>query len=333
MVLSLAMLFLVVLFGAPTAGAAPDNASKNDSNVLSFPDKRSTSDSTVLNVGHRGASGYAPEHTIPAYDLALEQGADYIEIDLQMTKDGVLVAMHDDTLDRTADAPEGVPKRFCSGPVIKRTLEQIRMCDVGSWFNEANPQYASEEYVGLQVPTLEEIFERYGTSVNYYIETKNPEAAPGMEEELLRLMDEYGLIEPAAEDWQVLIQSFSAESLQKIHALEPSLPLIQLFSSTETSESIQASLAEVSTYAVGIGPSKTDVDAALVEAAHALCLDVHPYTVNETAEMEALIDLGVDGMFTNFPDRLEDVLGKEAAEGKTGATLAADDYAACQAAA
>jgi glycerophosphoryl diester phosphodiesterase len=313
------MLVLVALLGASTAGAAPDKATK--------------ADSTVLNIGHRGASGYAPEHTIPAYDLALEMGADYIEIDLQMTKDGVLVAMHDDTLDRTAVAPEGVPKRFCSGPVIKRTLEQIKMCDVGSWFNETYPQYADPEYVGLQIPTLEEIFQRYGTSVNYYIETKNPEAAPGMEEELLRLMDEYGLIEPAAQDWQVLIQSFSAESLQKIHALEPSLPLIQLFSSTETSESIQSRLAEVSTYAVGIGPSKSDVDAALVEAAHALCLDVHPYTVNETAEMEALIALGVDGMFTNFPDRLEEVLGKDAAEGKTGSTLAAEDYATCRAAA
>src|SRR3712207_92933 len=121
-------------------------------------------------------------------------GADYIEIDLQMTKDGVLVAMHDDPLDRTADAPEGVPKRFCSGSVIKRTLEQIKTCDAGSWFNETYPQYASDEYVGLQIPTLEEIFQRYGTSVNYYIETKNPEAAPGMEEELLRLMEEYDQI-------------------------------------------------------------------------------------------------------------------------------------------
>jgi glycerophosphoryl diester phosphodiesterase len=130
-----------------------------------------------------------------------------------------------------------------------------------------------------------------------------------------------------------LIQSFSVESLQKIHALEPSLPLIQLFSSTETSESIQAQLAEVSTYAVGIGPSKSDVDAALVEAAHALCLDVHPYTVNETAEMEALIALGVDGMFTNVPDRLEELLGKSAAPGKTGGKLITEDYAACRAAA
>jgi glycerophosphoryl diester phosphodiesterase len=317
-VLTFVLLVLIALLGAPTAGAAPNKASKTES--------------TVLDIGHRGASGYAPEHTIPAYDLALAQGADYIEIDLQMTKDGVLVAVHDDTLDRTARAPEGVPKRFCTGPVIERTLEQIKMCDVGMWFNETYPQYASDEYVGLQIPTLEEIFQRYGTSVNYYIETKNPEAAPGMEEELLRLMDEYGLTEPAEENWHLLIQSFSAESLMKIHEMNSDLPLIQLYSSAETSESIQASLAEVSTYAVGIGPSMTDVDTALVEAAHALCLDVHPYTVNETADMQALIDLGVDGMFTNFPDRLDALLGKRAAEGMTGATPATEDYAACRAA-
>src|SRR5919112_4683734 len=186
LVCSLAVGLAALLALVPSAGAAPG---------------KQPHDAPVLNIGHRGASGYAREHTIPSYDLALEQGADYAEIDLQMTKDGVLVAMHDDTLDRTADAPEGVPKRFCSGPVIKRTLEQIKQCDVGSWF--------SPDYAGQQIPTLEEIFQRYGTSVNYYIETKNPEAAPGMEEELLRLMEEYGLMEPAAENWQVLIQSFS----------------------------------------------------------------------------------------------------------------------------
>ena len=317
---TLVSMLAVAAMAIVLAAAGPASAAKNP-----------PEDAPVLNIGHRGASGYAPEHTIPAYDLALQMGADYIEQDLQLTKDGVLVAMHDDTLDRTAEAPPGVPKRFCSGPVIKRTLEQIKMCDVGSWFNQTYPQYAKEEYVGLKIPTLEEIFQRYGTSVNYYIETKNPEAAPGMEEELLRLMEKYDLIEPAAQDWQILIQSFSPASLQKIHALEPSLPLIQLHSSTETSETIQAQLDLSRTYAVGIGPSKTDVDAALVEAAHARCLDVHPYTVNETAEMEDLIALGVDGMFTNFPDRLEAVLGKEAAGGKSGAKLAAEASMACRA--
>ncbi len=291
--------------------------------------KKPAEDAPVLNIGHRGASGYAPEHTIPAYDLALKMGADYIEQDLQLTRDGVLVVLHDETLNRTARPTAESAPGDCTGLVREKTLAQIKTCDVGTWFNETYPQYAQPEYVGLRIPTLEEVFQRYRKSANYYIETKSPESAPGMEEELLRLMDEYGLTKPAADKWQVLIQSFSPASLQKIHALDPSLPLIQLFSGAETSGTIQAKLDATATYAVGIGPSKADMDKPLVDAAHARCLDVHPYTVNETPEMEKLISIGVDGMFTNFPDRLEAVLGKEAAKGKTGARLAAQASGAC----
>src|SRR5215211_769353 len=293
------MVILLVVF-VPSATGAPS---------------KTTPDEPVLNVGHRGASGYAPEHTIPSYDLALKLGADYIEQDLQMTKDGVLVALHDDTLDRTARGP----KNNCTGLVIEKTLAQIKTCDVGTWFNETFPQYAKPEYVGLKIPTLEEVFQRYGRSVNYYIETKNPEAAPGMEEELLRLMDKYGLAQPAAERWQVLIQSFSPASLQKIHALDPSLPLIQLYD-----EKIRANLDTARAYAVGVGPFKGDVDTRLVDAAHARCLHVHPYTVNGEHEMKALIELGVDGMFTNFPDRLVEMLGTGATDGKAAPRRAAE---------
>ena len=309
--LAAVLMVILVAFAAPAVQAAPETESS-----LEGP---------VLNIGHRGASAYAPEHTFASHDLALEQGADYIEIDLQMTADGVLVAMHDKTLNRTADAPEGVPERYCRGLVSKKTLEQIKMCDVGSWFGP--------EYAGEQIPTLDEIFERYGTSVNYYIETKNPDAAPGMEEELVRLLEKYGLIPaegPAETDsWQVLIQSFSAESLMKIHELEPTLPLIQLYWAG-TSKSIQRDLDAVSEYAVGIGPYKKDVDAALVEAAHEHCLAVHPYTVNTVEEMEALIALGVDGMFTNNPDLLDEVLGADALTGEEAAQQAADAYQECR---
>ena len=287
---------------------------------------------TVLNIGHRGASGYAPEHTFAAYDLALRQGADYIEQDLQLTRDGVLVVMHDETLDRTARPTAESEPGDCTGLVREKTLAQIKTCDVGSWFNEAYPQYAEEEYVGLKIPTLEEVFARYRNSTAYYIETKSPESAPGMEEELLRLMDEYGLREPAADRWQVLIQSFSPASLQTIHAEDPSLPLIQLFSASESSETIQARLDATASYAVGIGPSKDDIDTALVEAAHSRCLDLHPYTVNEPAEMRSLIEIGVDGMFTNFPDRLDAVLGADAVDGrKRAAALAEQANSECRA--
>jgi glycerophosphoryl diester phosphodiesterase len=119
-----------------------------------------------------------------------------------MTADGVLVAMHDKTLTRTADAPEGVPERYCRGLVSKKTLEQIKMCDAGSWFG---PEYAGLEEP-LRIPTLEEIFERYGTSVNYYIETKNPDAAPGMEEEQVlgeNIVDGTAAAQQAAEAYAV----------------------------------------------------------------------------------------------------------------------------------
>ena len=245
----------------------------------------------MIIIGHRGASGHAPEHTIASYDLALTMGVDYIEQDLQMTSDGVLVVMHDATLDRTTD---------CHGPVIQKTLAQVKACDAGRWFNE--------EFAGARVPTLRELFERYGKTANYYIETKNPGDAPGMEEALLSLISEFDLRTGAVEKWQVLIQSFSTASLLKIHQMDAQLPLIKLIDDKYHSLEIQQQLQEISSYAVGIGPEKGSVDAALLEAAHALGVVVHPYTVNHVDDMKRLLALGVDGMFTNFPDRLKQLL-------------------------
>ena len=269
-------------------------------------------DGAVLVVGHRGASGRAPEHTLAAYDLAVAQGADYLEQDLQLTRDGVLVVLHDPTLDRTARGPGA----NCTGRVIEKTLAQLRTCDVGSWFNAAFPELARAEYVGLRIPTLDEVLARYRHQASYYIETKNPEDAPGMEERLLAILDAHALRGPAAAARRrVLVQSFSEPSLRRLHALDPSLPLVQLVGGpANTSPAIRARLAAVAAYAVGIGPGKGAVDAALVRAAHARCLDVHPYTVDDAAEMRALVALGVDGMFTNFPARLRAVLGGRAAE-------------------
>jgi glycerophosphoryl diester phosphodiesterase len=282
----------------------------------------------VVNVGHRGTAGLAPEHTFASYDLALENGADYIEQDLRMTSDGVLVVLHDDDLDRTTRGPA----ENCTGPVGEKTLEQVKTCDVGSFFNERYPDFAREEYEGLKIPTLEEVFRRYGTETNYYVETRSSEAQPGnpgiddssgMEEELLRLMDEYGLREPAAGSWRVLIQSFVPASLEEIHAEDPSLPLVQLYSDEETGEAIRADLESAGGYAIGVGPSMDDVDGGLVEAAHARCLAVHPYTLLEEPDMREMIELGVDGMFTDFPNRLERVLGEEAADGNGAAVESA----------
>jgi glycerophosphoryl diester phosphodiesterase len=271
----------------------------------------------VVNIGHRGASGYAPEHTIVAYDLALELGVDYIEQDLQLTSDGVLVALHDTTLDRTArgDAAN------CTGLVSEKTLAQIKTCDVGTWFNEAFPALARPEYVGLRIPTLEEIFQRYRRRVNYYIETKAPDQADMMEERLLALLDQYRLRRPARR-WRVLIQSFSTASLQKIHALDPKLPLIQLVLTLGTSPTLEQNLDAIAAYAVGVGPASVTVTAETVAAAHDRCLALHPYTVNATATMSSLLALGVDGLFTNVPDLFDGVLGADALRAKQAARRA-----------
>ena len=263
----------------------------------------------VLNIGHRGASGLAPEHTFASYDLALNLGADYIEQDLQMTSDGVLVVMHDEQLDRTTD---------CTGLVKTHTLAEIKQCDAGSWFG---PQFA-----GQRVPTLDEVFARYASRANFYIETKSPEIYPGMEEALLALLDKYGLRAPAASRWKVLIQSFSPESLLKIHQLDPTLPLIQL---TEGASGPLVKLPLISSYAVGIGPPSGDVDAGLIADAHAQCLAVHPYTVDDEKALGDLVALGVDGAFTNFPDRFDRVLGRGPSDRGVAPAAAAAAWRKC----
>ena len=295
---------LLVAAAVAGCGGDDDDATTSTADVTTTADAGadttgSTAGAAATVIAHRGASAYAPEHTFAAYDLALAQGADYIEQDLQLTADGVLVALHDDTLDRTARGPAD----SCTGPVTTKTLAQLRQCDVGSWYNDAHPDRADPTYVGLRIPTMGEILERYGPDVRYYVETKSPQAQPGMEEALLDRLDETGLAGAAARSRQVLVQSFSAESLRLVHSLRPDLPLVQLLP-VGPSPVDDATLDDIREYAVAIGPSSVNVDAALVDAAHARCLGVHPYTVDDPDEMGRLLDAGVDGMFTNVPDRL-----------------------------
>ena len=124
----------------------------------------------------------------------------------------------------------------------------------------------------------------------------------------------------------MLIQSFSPPGLLKMHDLAPDLPLVQLLPASQLA--VPGTLDAIATYAVGIGPSSGGVDAALVEAAHARCLEVHPYTVNTVEAMQRLVDAGVDGMFTNFPETLRALLGKGAADAKAVGEIAAAS-AAC----
>ena len=251
-------------------------------------------------IAHRGASGTNPEHTFASYDRAIAMGADYIEQDLQMTSDSVLVVLHDPTLNRTArgDAAD------CTGRVIDHTLAQLRRCSAGQWFNERQPTLATPAFADARIPTLEELFQRYGARANYYIETKNPEDAPGMERRLLGLVRQYRLMPGEAPRGQVVVQSFSQRSLRLVHELASTLPLVQLLSEPIPRSALDSAFTEIARYADGVGPDRKLVDSAFVASAHAHCLAIHPYTVDDESDMRRLLALGVDGLFTNFADRL-----------------------------
>jgi len=265
-----------------------------------------TTESKLLNVAHRGASGHAPEHTIAAYELGEQMKGDYIEVDLQMTKDGHLIAMHDETVDRTTNG---------TGLVKDKTLEEIKELDAGSWFNEKYPEYAKKEYKGLQVPTLEEVFETFGRGADYYIETKSPDVYPGMEEKLLELLEEYKLTGVNGRSSHVIIQSFSQESLLKIHELNPNIPLVQLKSYRTPASITDEEIETLKEYAIGVGPNFKQIDQAYVEKVRENGLQIHPYTINEKEDMRKALEWGVTGLFTNFPDRYNEVL-KEFNSGK-----------------
>lgn len=267
-------------------------------------------------IAHRGASGYAPEHTWFAYDKARDMGADYLELDLHMSADNQLMVIHDDTLERTTSG---------EGNVKDHTLEALKALDAGSWFNQAHPEYANDDYAGAKLLTLDEVIDRYGDSVRYYIETKSPERYPELQRALVETLEAEGLVDAGA----VVIQSFSQDSLKQIHELNADIPLVQLvwYSTAEDgdglnewtgvtpapSEITDADFQAIADYAVGIGPNVTYegqdvIDADFVDQAHANGLLVHAYTINEPDAMQRLLDWGVDGMFTNFPDRLSAIV-------------------------
>jgi glycerophosphoryl diester phosphodiesterase len=261
-------------------------------------------DSDVQVIAHRGASFYAPEHTFAAYDLALRMKADWLEQDVQMTRDGHLVVLHDDSLDRTARGP----REACTGLVRDRTLAELERCEVGSWFNAEYPERAEGRFVGARIPTLDAVLARYKDRARFYIETKGSEEASGIEEALLALLRQHRLIDPGAPRNRVIVQSFNSASLRKIHALDRSVPLVQLMNEPVTPDSLDGVLTRIAEYAKGIGPSRRIVSARMVQRAHELGLVVHPYTVNEPATMTFLLGLGVDGMFTDRPDLLRSLL-------------------------
>jgi glycerophosphoryl diester phosphodiesterase len=288
-------------------------------------------------IAHRGASAYAPEHTMAAYRRALQQGADYVEQDLQITKDGVLVCLHDLTLERTTNVEEVFPDRVRTlGPsgvkmwyVSDFTLAEIKRLDAGSWFDA--------KFSGERVPTWQEAIDLVRGKAGLYPETKGPEVYGSrgfnMEALVMATLKKNRLDQPGADPkTPVIIQSFSPQSLEKMRRMEVTLPLILLITESAEGHGVVAGdagegmaageswltdhgLRLTKEFADGIGPAKSFVsaDPSIVTRAHALGLTVTPYTFRsrdvapgQTVKDEMakfLYEFGVDALFTDNPDQ------------------------------
>ncbi|MDB6145072.1 MAG: glpQ [Pseudomonas sp.] len=192
-------------------------------------------------IAHRGASFDAPEETIPAYALARDLGADYLEMDIQRTRDGVLIALHDDTLGRTTNIAQVFPDRV-KDPISTFTLAELKQLDAGSWFNTAHPEKARPSYVGLKILSLEEVMDVADAGDNkpgLYIETKVPKQFPGVEEDLQKLLLKRGWLDqrPAAAAGKVnvahtpgriVLQTFEKPSLELLQKSMPTVPKVLL---------------------------------------------------------------------------------------------------------
>jgi len=194
-------------------------------------------------IAHRGASFDAPESTAAAYKLARDLGADYLEMDVQRSKDGVLFALHDDNLQRTTDVASKFPERK-DRPANEFTIAELKTLDAGSWFNTAYPDRARPSYVGLKILTLDEIIDiAQGNPLHkpgLYIETKEPKQFPGIEHDLKEKLQDRGWLSPAGSKLaksdlavgqgkgKVVLQTFEKSSLELLEKEMPKVPKILL---------------------------------------------------------------------------------------------------------
>ena len=194
-------------------------------------------------IAHRGASFDAPESTAAAYKLARDLGADYLEMDVQRSKDGVLFALHDDNLQRTTDVASKFPERK-DRPANEFTIAELKTLDAGSWFNAAYPDRARPSYVGLKILTLDEIIDiAQGNPLHkpgLYIETKEPKQFPGIEHDLKEKLQDRGWLSPAGSKLaksdlavgqgkgKVVLQTFEKSSLELLEKEMPKVPKILL---------------------------------------------------------------------------------------------------------
>ncbi|MDA8234805.1 MAG: glycerophosphodiester phosphodiesterase [Clostridia bacterium] len=236
----------------------------------------------MLIIGHRGASGTAPENTLSAFRQAATLGAGMVELDVQLSADGVPVVIHDETLERTTTG---------SGYVRDYTLDQLQALDAGTWL--------APEYKGEKIPALHEVITDLPSEMLINIELKNNLIPyPDLEAKVIRLVDELDVVE------RVVISSFNHESMARFRKMAPHLASGLLYEQPLDNPLGMAGELEVQT----LHPHYSLVTPELVRAAHREGYLVYTWTVNQEPLMEKMIELGVDGVMTNYPANLARLL-------------------------
>jgi glycerophosphoryl diester phosphodiesterase len=238
----------------------------------------------LIRIAHRGACGTFPENTMCSFAAALELGADAIELDCQLTADGELVVCHDETLDRTTDG---------LGPLGARTWEELARLDAGLW--------KGERFRGERIPRLADVLDLVAGRLLVNVEIKSKRDVGRIEEPLAALVRERG-----AAEWAVF-SSFHTRAVRGMRTVAPWARLGILRNARPAEEAITLAIE----LAAGcIAPRRNLVDAKLVEAAHACGLGVWVWTVNELADMRRLQEIGVDAIFSDYPERFEQLPGR-----------------------
>lgn len=225
----------------------------------------------MLKIGHRGAMGYAPENTLLSFEKAIDLGVDMVELDVYRCKSGELVVIHDRKVDRTTDG---------HGFVEEMTLKELKLLNAGQ---------------GENIPTLEEVLDRIKARVSINIELKGS----GTAEPVYELLEKY----IKSKDWthnDFLISSFNHYELKRFNSLKPKIKIGALI------EAIPIGYAEfaqkVNAYSVNV--SLEFINKEFIDDAHARKMKVFVWVVNDVKDIRRMKDLGVDGIFSNYPDRL-----------------------------
>jgi glycerophosphoryl diester phosphodiesterase len=227
---------------------------------------------------HRGSSAHAPENTLAAFDLAIQQGADAIELDAKLSADGYVVVIHDQTVDRTTDG---------TGKVRELTLAELRQLDAGAYFDIA--------FHGERIPTLEEVFQSAGVRTYANIELTNY-ASPTdpLPARVAELVKKYGL------EKRVLFSSFNPLALLRIQKLLPETPAGLLAFPRWSGALARSWLGNLIPHQ-SLHPEQGDVTPSLVKRVHRSGQKVFVYTVNEAEVMRRLFSWDIDGIFTDDP--------------------------------